>query len=247
MLHIKYKNRSALVELFAAHPRQRVIIDAVLEKGYGQTIADSESTPELALLTLADVFAVPAGNPAHPQARNLIQGLSPALIVPESEAWRELVLQVHGSRINTQPRVELAPEKLQLDHLRQLAQRVPEGYRIQRIDLELAPRAMGHLAYASAAEFIEKGIGFCALWNGDPVCRIRSYIDSNKGIEIAIITDPEHRAKGLATTTAAALLIHCLEHDIHPYWNAVNSTSVRLAERLGYVQNGDFELLVLEK
>ena len=246
MLQIAPDTRASLVELFAAHTRQRVIIDAVLGKGHGQAIADSASVPQVALLTVAD-FAVPAGNPDHPLARDLIKNLPPVLIVPASAAWRRCVLQIHGSRISKQPRVELKPEKLELDHVRQLAQRVPEGYQICRIDLEMAPRAMGHLAYASAAEFIDKGIGYCALWNGEPVSRIRSYIDSNKAIEISIITDPEHQAKGLATATGATLIAHCLEQGIEPHWNATNAISVRLAERLGYVQNGSFELLVLEK
>ena len=246
MLSITPDTRAVLVDLFAAHTRQRVIIDAVLEKGHGQAIADSLSAPQVALLTLAD-FAIPAGNPDHPLARALVEALSPGLIVPASAAWRRLVLQVHGAKISIQPRVELSPEKLELIRLRQLAQRIPEGYQICRIDLEMAPRAMGHLAYASAAEFIDKGIGYCALWQGEPVSRIRSYIDGNKTIEISIITDPEHQGKGLATATGAALLTHCLERGIEAHWNATNPISVRLAERLGYVHNGSFELLVLEK
>ena len=246
MLPIDPDKRAVLVELFAAHTRQRVIIDAVLEQGHGQAIADSASAPQVALLTLAD-FAIPAGNPDHPLARALIKDLSPTLIVPASAAWHQLVLQIHGTRISIQPRVELSPEKLELAHVRRLAQRIPEGYQICRIDLEMAPRAMGHLAYTSATEFIDKGIGYCALWKGEPVSRIRSYINGNKAIEISIITDPEHQGKGLATVTGAALLAHCLERGIEAHWNATNSISVRLAERLGYVQNGSFELLVLEK
>ncbi len=244
MVPIKPEKRHALTELFAHYPWQRVIIDAVLEEGYGSVAADSEEEPEVALLKL-DILAMPAGNLDHPLARDFIQELSDSLILAESEAWRQAIIQVHGAKIKKQPRVGFSIETLDLDHVRRLAQFVPQGYQVKRIDLELAPRAMGHLAYASAAEFIDRGIGFCALWGDDPVCKARSYINSSNAIEISIMTDPVHQRKGLAIATGAALVAHCLEHGIEPHWNAINPISVRVAERLGYVQSGNFDLLKL--
>ena len=242
MPQIDPDNRYVLEELFAPCKLLRVIIDAVLEQGYGTAVADSEQKPEVGLLTL-DVHAVLGGRPDHPFARELIQGLSPVLIVPGSDAWRRAVIQAHKARIQIQPRVGFSLEKLDIDHLRALAQRLPPGYQLRRIDLQLAPQAMGPIAYTSAEEFVERGVGFCTLFNGEVVAKARSYINSSKAIEISIMTAPEHQGKGLATATGAALVAHCLEHRIEPYWSASNPISVRVAEKLGYVQSGSYELL----
>ena len=91
MPQIDPDNRHVLEPLFAPCTLLRVIIDAVLEQGYGTAVADSEQEPEVALLAL-DVHAVLGGRPDHPFARELIQGLSPALIVPGSDAWRRAVI-----------------------------------------------------------------------------------------------------------------------------------------------------------
>ncbi|BCB37854.1 hypothetical protein BCJMU51_2747 [Bacillus cereus] len=39
----------------------------------------------------------------------------------------------------------------------------------------------------------------------------------------------------MATIVSAALILDCLEKEIYPNWDAANTTSAKLAEKLGYV------------
>ncbi len=57
----------------------------------------------------------------------------------------------------------------------------------------------------------------------------------HSGIEIEVATNYNHRRKGLATIVSAALILDCLEKEIYPNWDAANTTSAKLAEKLGYV------------
>ncbi|TKI92441.1 GNAT family N-acetyltransferase, partial [Bacillus cereus] len=56
----------------------------------------------------------------------------------------------------------------------------------------------------------------------------------NDGIEIEVATDHNHRREGLATVVSAALILDCLENGKYPNWDAANTTSAKLAEKLGY-------------
>ena len=40
--------------------------------------------------------------------------------------------------------------------------------------------------------------------------------------------------EGLATVVSAALILDCLENGKYPNWDAANTTSAKLAEKLGY-------------
>ena len=66
-----------------------------------------------------------------------------------------------------------------------------------------------------------------------------------EGIHIGIETDPDFRNKGFATAIAAKLLVYCIEHGIYPHWSASceNTASIHLAEKLGYVRDGVYEVL----
>jgi predicted GNAT family acetyltransferase len=71
-----------------------------------------------------------------------------------------------------------------------------------------------------------------------------AYTNSKKGIEIQIFTHGPHRQKGLATCTSAALIAHCLDNNIDPHWSAANAVSAGLAQKLGYIQNDQYDAIV---
>ena len=73
------------------------------------------------------------------------------------------------------------------------------------------------------------------MYKGEVVCGASSYSIYDNGIEIEVATDHNYRRKGLATIVSAALILDCLEKGIYPNWDAANTTSAKLAEKLGYV------------
>lgn len=70
--------------------------------------------------------------------------------------------------------------------------------------------------------------------DGELVAGASSYSRYDKGIEIEIDTREDQRRKGLAYVCGAKLILECLDKGLYPSWDAQNTWSVALAEKLGY-------------
>ena len=149
------------------------------------------------------------------------------------------------------PRYAFTSEKLDTVHLRKLRAQLPDGYRLERMDLKLARQLAAErsgfssdhlLNFSSPQDFIERGFGFCILAGRDIVSVATTFAVCNKGIEIQINTRKKHRGKGLATVVAAQLLIHSLENNLDPNWDAENEVSAGLALKLGYTPQGTYPI-----
>src|SRR5262245_35093326 len=218
-------------------------------------IANTGNTFQVAQLSLS-VLTFFGGDPTHPVARHLVTQLTgEQIILVASEAWRALIYHVHGPRIIPQPRVAFSTKYLDLAHLQQLMRGVPTGYQITQIDLELAQHIGREVSadlmlpevWASPADFVAHGIGFCARTGERIVCGAVSAARCDTAIEIQINTLPAYRRLGLATVVGALLVAHCVEHGLEPDWDTAtdNLPSQRLAQRLGYVPESHYEWLVL--
>jgi hypothetical protein len=247
--------RLTLVPLFTDHRHLRPDVDAVLQGYCGTAIANAGSTFQAAQLSLSGLTLF-GGDPTHPIARHLVEQLAgEQIILVASEAWRTLVYHIHGPRIVPQPRVAFSARCLELAHLHQLMRGVPAGYQITRVDLELAQRMVGEVSaglllsevWGTPADFVARGIGFCALAGERMVCGAVSAARCDTAIEIQINTLPSCRRLGLATVVGATLVAHCLEHGLEPDWDTDtdNLPSQRLAQQLGDVPESHYEWLVL--
>jgi GNAT superfamily N-acetyltransferase len=252
MRQIAADERNKLTGLFANHKRMRMVIDAVLEGQFGTAFADTEDEPQLAQLTLRKAFQVFGGDSQHPLAREVLQNLPMSFVLLDSDAWRELLFQIHGERVKRQPRTAFSSAALDIDRLRSFVQRIPTGFQVQRVSVDMAQRMAEELetratlhAFQSAEDFVERGIGFAAHSDRRIVCAATSVIICSRGIEIQIVTHPDFRRRGLATATSAALISYCLEHNLEPEWDAENLASVKLAEKLGYVATESYEGLIV--
>jgi len=255
MQSIAPAERRKLAPLFTDHTHLRPDVDAVLQGYCGTAIANPGSALQVAQLSIS-VVTFFGGDPTHPMARYLVQQLSgEQIILVASEAWRTLVYHVHRAQIIPQPRMAFSAKRLALAHLYQLMADIPAGYQIARIDLELAQRIGGEVSpglllpevWDSPADFVARGIGFCALTEERIVCGATSAARCDTAIEIQINTLPSCRRLGLATAVGARLVAYCLEQGLEPDWetDASNLPSQRLAQRLGYVPESRYEWLVL--
>ena len=238
--------RHNLTSLFQHHKRQRVIIDAILQQPYGQALADSQANPQLARLHLG-IFTLFAGNPNHPKAEMLIRTSHRGLLIAETEEWKKRILSIHTPNISTYTRYGFSLKSLNLKHLQTLAQNIPKGYHIHRVEQSLCPQIINETAYKTTDTFLENGVGFCALQNDQLASTAIAYTNSNHGIELQIYTEKAHQQKGLATATCATLIAHCLQNKIDPHWSAANKTSAHLAQKLGYTQNDTYTAIVYRK
>lgn len=234
--------------LFENHRRKRILIDGILDGYHGAAFADSLTDPQVAQLILPP-YTLFGGDPNHPFARRLIHNLpkhTRTWIVPETDVWQSLILSEHGVHLETRQRIDFSCKALNTNHLREIKTHISQGFEIKPVDLNLAQRIMSDtdhdglgpkiVSFASPQDFIERGIGFCATLKNRIVCIALSFTRSHTGIDIQIYTQPRFRRRGLATSVAATLMIHCLENSIEPHWSAATPISATLAEKLGYVQ-----------
>ena len=99
--------------------------------------------------------------------------------------------------------------------------------------------------FGSPEEFIERGIGFCVTHRGRIVSAATSFAICSRGIEVQISTSSPYRRRGLATATAVALALCCLDRGLEPHWDAGNPISMMLARKLGYKLREVYRMLVL--
>lgn len=246
-------NRAALAPLFVPHRYLRVLVDAILQGHCGTAVAGPGSRPVAAQLAVGP-FTFFGGDPAHPVARTLVERLSGERIIVSAEGgWREAILRAHGERAGTEKRLAFSSARLDLAHLRPLTTRIPDRFQIERLTVDLAGRVRAEVhpdllwpqVFVSPADFVARGVGFCALTAGEIVCAATSAFVCDGAIEIQINTNRAYRNLGLATAVSANLLVHCLERGIDPHWDTGDPASERVAGKLGYVPASAYEWLLL--
>ena len=250
--HIAPHERGRLAPLFTGH-KPSFLIDAVLQGYQGTAVADDEHTPRVARLILADVVTF-GGDAARPLARKWVAEMPPRRAIwPAPGGWHKLLFAIHGERLIRMKRHTLSGAELNVEYLRSLAKEIPEGFRIERIGIELARQIVAdssliskdHVTqFESPEDFVERGVGYVVLAGERIVSGVSSYAVCDRGIEIQVNTHPDFRGRGLATAVSARLLVHCLEAGLEAHWDAENAISVKLATRLGYISQGTYEMLV---
>ena len=231
------------------------LIWSCLQGVMGSLYADSQEEPRSAAAYLGD-FAFYAGEPD----RELLEWIppqeekTPLLLIPRSAAWAELIRETFQGRYLEARRYGFRKGKETFDRekLEEYVRSIPEGYRIVPIDRELFPVC---LSGEWSADFVsqfrtpdryeELGLGFVALWDGEPVSGASSYSRFRTGIEIETVTREDHRRKGLSTACAARLILECLDRGLYPSWDAANEQSARIAEKLGYQRGEEYTCFAL--
>jgi hypothetical protein len=182
--------RSSLVRLFAAHRRDRALIDCVLEGHVGQAFADKLALPSVARLDCGP-FAALGGDPASPSARDLVRHAPIDWITPETDAWCVFLEAEFAGRIRRIRFAELSAAGLDAGQLEARSRALPRGYELARLNAELAEALIRDLgkqwlldSYASMDDFLNRGIGYVVLHEGQVVASAASAGSRSRAIDI---------------------------------------------------------------
>jgi len=252
MIPIDKSNRKSLHNLYQDY-KWNYLPDAILEGTIGEALVNDEGDPQVAVLQIPKLkISIPGGDASHPAARKFIKGLPRfSALICASQEWEELLQEAHAGKLVAMQRYAFTGEKLDIDHLRGLASQIPDGYRLERIDLSLAKQlaaeksefASAHMRnFDSPEDFVARGFGFCIVTGDEVVGAATTFAVCSKGIEIEVGTREKQRGKGLATVVSAQLLVHSLQNGLDPHWDAENERSVGLAIKLGYTPQGTYRL-----
>ncbi len=223
---------------------QETMIWSCLQGVMGRIYVNSLKNPSSAMALLGD-FCFLAGKPDRelavyepgPDRENF------RILVPRSRGWEELIEACYGKKAEKVVRYAMKKEADVFDRkeLRTIADRVPDGYCLQRMDEILFWRCRKIAwcrdwvrQYDDYAAYQKYGLGMVMLKEGEPVSGASSYSGYRGGIEIEIDTREDFRRRGFARICGAELILECLERGWYPSWDAENTWSVALAEGLGY-------------
>jgi len=132
---------------------------------------------------------------------------------------------------------------------------VPDGYTVHRIDqtwldnsdFVVTDAIQGWIplgfGWSTVESFLTKGVCFYVVCGNEAVSRCAATCRAGDQIEVSIITDPEHRERGLATVAVAATVEYCLEHGFNTvgwYSDLDNVGSWKTAEKVGFEKAGEY-------
>lgn len=231
------------------------IVLSYLQGHMGTGYVDNLENPKVAQV-IVGIFVFYAGNPNTKEAEELLYNLPEfTLVIVESDEWKERIESVHFDRLEKFPRYrfEKDPDHLDRRHIQYLLSSLPEAYEIKKVDYDIAHTPTFHnlsedfvSQFDSIDDFLHRGIGYAILHEERVVSAATSFSIYDDGIEIEIATHPEYRRKGLATLTASALILDCINNGLYPSWDGANSESVELAKKLGYIFKESYDTYFID-
>lgn len=217
---------------------EETMIWSVLQGHMGRVIVEDEESPVSAQIVIGDLCFF-GGVPNEALAAKAAS----EELVPQNDAWSEVIEHVWGERVTKRLRyaIRKEPDVFDRDALNRFIAALPAEYELKLFDESICARSRSEnwsrdfcSCFLSCEDFLRRGFGAAVLHDGALVSGASSYTIYDGGIEIEIDTKPEYRERGLATVCGARLILEALDRGLYPSWDAFDLRSVALAEKLGY-------------
>ncbi|GGE31790.1 hypothetical protein GCM10011510_11390 [Streptococcus himalayensis] len=163
------------------------------------------------------------------------------IIISEEADWQEMFQEETSVKCFTRYAFQ-AQADVDVKHLAQLIQALPQQAEIQAIDSEIFKRLQDEVwsedlkgAWQTFSDFqAAGGYGFVVIGQERVCAGISTGLVYQGAIEIEIATAPNHRRQGYARSLAAQMMLESCRRGVLPLWDAHNEASKNLAEQLGY-------------
>ena len=247
MLELFGEERLCIKGLCAGR-EEEVTLFAAVEGSMGRVWVNHGEKPGCSLVITGD-FCYLLGDynkKAKVEMIRIISDLCPGKIIHAQEQWEPVLSDLEKKfpdsfRSFSRYALEGRMDWFDLTLLRGFVNVTEEEFPIIRMDEEIYCQTSKQAwtqdfccNYSSAQEFMEHGIGYVIMKEGEIIAGASSYTYCRGKIEINIETKEEFRRMGLAKACASKLILECLDRNIYPRWDAANIASVALAEKLGY-------------
>ena len=246
-------NRIRLARAFKHVPRVDLSIECAIEGQMGKAYVDDIQEPTVFKIEVGPFFYF-AGDAAGGSARTMLKNMLPyTLFMPSSPGWIEAAKSMYAERLVRMDRNNFSSENISTDRLERLYQSSAFKEDVRQIDLSFAEQhwAGDHFVdisdFDSPQDFVKRGVGFYLQKHGKIVGAAYASLVCSRGIEISIFVCEDYRRHGIATVLASRLLKWCINHNVDPHWDAANLESCRLAEKLGYIQTGVYQVYYLKE
>lgn len=244
------RDRRALA-LFEGMPGAHSMVLAALA-GQGRVLVDSPVRPRCGVAAAGD-FLYCGGVPG-PEARHILRramGVHEDWLIYAPGTWRDVLQSITPVKLVT--RVAYDQRQPKDAHLRSLLKAMPEGAIFQPIEGEWidwcrqAEWSRDFVSLYSNEDYQQRGLGVLLMVNGEAVAGASSYVSYPGGIEVQLQTRDDRQGRGYATLAAAKLILLAHERGLMVTWDAANEASARIAEKLGYVRKGEYQVAMIDK
>ncbi len=254
MLEVKKNEMCNIADLFKGFEDSMVI--ACLQGYMGRAYVDRLSDPTIAMIVSGE-YSFFAGNAKMEAAKALVENIfeyigeasTVAIYADDNLEWRDLLLSVPENNPVEVARYGIVQKDYEFNiyALNNFIDSMPEGYELKRFDKQIYEQAMSETwskefceTFDSVEDYLEKGFGFGALYQGKLVAGASTMTVYDGGIEVQVATKDEFQRKGLAMPCASALLLECMYRKIRPCWDAATLISKHMALKLGYEYKGEY-------
>ena len=249
-VELRRDQMSLALPLFIKNPHHSIAKSCCMGLCASYAFADATDRPSAAIIVLERFgLGFAAGDAKHAEALlDAIRGLHPWFMVYDPpETWqRHLACWSKDSFASFRYSFQRDKSLFRANTLRRLT-RVPDGCILVPYNYDLLQEALSAEwsedqmgAFYNERDFLGRGFGLALLRDGELVAGCTTFCRHHDGYDIQVDTRPDMRNKGYATCVAAAFIQECLSMGHTPYWDAANLSSLRLAQRLGYVFNGAY-------
>lgn len=225
-----------------------------IEGKMGRAWVDNKEKPTAAIVVVGDfcyLLGCILSDKTEFDIDQLLEKCRRKVIVADDSSWISFIESHYPNHLKRFSRYSIKKELdvFQKNILNDYIDAVNSEFQICRIDESLYFKVLedNFMAdccsnYTSLEEFLEHGIGYAIVKNGEVISAASSYSYCEDSIEITIGTKEEYRRRGLAQAVASRLILECVEKNIYPRWDAANKESVALAEKLGYRLDKEYEV-----
>ncbi|MBQ7534129.1 MAG: GNAT family N-acetyltransferase [Stomatobaculum sp.] len=164
-------------------------------------------------------------------------------LVPGDARWGRWIEDVFPGRFRTVTRFHLEGDSTTYDEerLRRAVAAFPEGFCLKPFDEEIMAKAAAEEwssdfvnGLSDPERAVAEGTCYASLEDGIIVSGCTGCILSPELMEVEIITRKGYRKRGMATASAASVILACMEKGIRPEWDASSRFTVMLAEKQGF-------------
>lgn len=260
MIELGREERQGIRTICAGAGSRDVLLRGALEGAMGRVWVPQAENAPYCLVMVGDFAYLlglpPKGERALDLKSRIYESASHAFLYPENERWADWLEEEFLGLLRPVSRYALKKDEhhFDMDRLKGYLDAVPAGIRVRRIDERLYRMALKSewsrdlcANFESYEHFSESCFGYAALKGREMVAGCSAYGVSEGWLEIEVDTRKDWRRKGLALACSAAFLLECLEKGLTPNWDAVNLQSVGLAEKLGYVYEGEYQVYRLKE
>ena len=171
------------------------------------------------------------------------------ILIPSNDSWKSVIPFVLPDQkvieIFRTPH-ELDKQKFSQEILPKAI--VPEGFEIRKLEADLAEKIGVLASWSSIDDFLTHGIGYAVMKEGQLASYCYSVFSSQEAVEIDVQTIENFRGLGLATLVCSTLMQASILKGKKPNWECFkdNSSSLKLAERLGYSAKHEYPVYFWE-